>query len=173
MFGYLIEHILELSACINRSIPLAGSITATWSLLLAIDSRYRKSYLSYPSHTCVCVLGQPKLVGSVLTFPSGYDILEYSWVKATSVSMCLWILFVTLQNTNKLSGAVAGERQLLYIRTQFIFVSFLFLWFYLNPRYPWSSYPFYSSRHPRASSMSQRLPLTQFFPLAMNSAQAL
>ena len=48
--------------------------------------------------------------GSVLTFLSGYDILEYSWVKATAVSVHLRILFVTLQNTNKLSGAVAGER---------------------------------------------------------------
>ena len=49
---------------------------------------------------------------------------------------------------------------------------FFFPWFYLNPRYPWSSYPFYSSLHPRVSSMSQHLPLTQFFLLAMNSTQA-
>jgi len=48
----------------------------------------------------VCVLGQPEPIGSVLTFPSGYDTLEYSWVKATTVSVRLWILFVTLQNTN-------------------------------------------------------------------------
>ena len=33
-------------------------------------------------------------------FPSGYDTLEYSWVKATTVSVRLRILFVTLQNTN-------------------------------------------------------------------------
>ena len=59
---------------------------------------------------CVCVLGQLEPVGSVLMFPSGYDTLEYSWVKATAVSVCLRILFVTLQNTNKLSSAVAGER---------------------------------------------------------------
>ena len=58
----------------------------------------------------MCVLGQPEPVDSVLTFPSGYDILEYSWVKATAVSVRLQILFVTLQNTNKLCGAVAGER---------------------------------------------------------------
>ena len=49
----------------------------------------------------MCVLGQPEPVGSVLTFPSGYDILEYSWVKATAVSVRLRILFVMLQNTNK------------------------------------------------------------------------
>ena len=45
-------------------------------------------------------LDEPKLVDSVLTFPSGYDTLEYSWVKATAVSVRLRILFVTLQNTN-------------------------------------------------------------------------
>ena len=39
-------------------------------------------------------------VDSVLMFLSGYDILEYSWVKATAVSVRLRILFVTLQNTN-------------------------------------------------------------------------
>ena len=66
----------------------------------------------------MCVLGQPEPVGSVLTLPSGYDTLEYSWVKATAVSVRSRILFVTLQNTNKLPGAVAGERQLHYLRTQ-------------------------------------------------------
>ena len=48
----------------------------------------------------MCVRGQPEPVGSVLTFPSGYDTLEYSWGKATVVSVRLQILFVTLQNTN-------------------------------------------------------------------------
>ena len=38
-----------------------------------------------------------------------YDTLEYSWVKATSVSMCLQIYLYALINTNKLSGTVAGE----------------------------------------------------------------
>ena len=65
----------------------------------------------------MCVLGQPEPVGCVLMFPSGYDTLEYSWVKATAVSVRLRILFVTLQNTNKLSVSVAGERQLHYLRT--------------------------------------------------------
>ena len=46
------------------------------------------------------VLVHPEPVGSVLMFPSGYDTLEYSWVKATAVSVCLRILFVMLQNTN-------------------------------------------------------------------------
>ena len=55
-------------------------------------------------------LDEPEPVDSVLTFLSGYDTLEYSWVKATVVSVRLQILFVTLQNTNKLSGAIAGER---------------------------------------------------------------
>ena len=55
-------------------------------------------------------LDEPEPVDSVLTFLSGYDTLEYSWVKATALSLCLWILFVTLQNTNKLSDDVAGER---------------------------------------------------------------
>ena len=45
-------------------------------------------------------LDEPEPVDSVLTFPSGYDTLEYSWVKATAVSVRLRILFVTLQNTN-------------------------------------------------------------------------
>ena len=48
----------------------------------------------------MCVIGQPEPVGSVLTLPSGYDTLEYSWVKTTAVSVCLQILFVMLQNTN-------------------------------------------------------------------------
>ena len=48
----------------------------------------------------MCVLGQPEHVNSVLTFPCGYNTLEYSWVKATAVSVRLRILFVTLQNTN-------------------------------------------------------------------------
>ena len=55
-------------------------------------------------------LDEPEPVDSVLTFLSGYDTLEYSWVKATAVSVRLRVLFVMLQNTNKLSGAVAGER---------------------------------------------------------------
>ena len=55
-------------------------------------------------------LDKPEPVDSVLMFLSGYDTLEYSWVKATVVSVRLWILFVTLQNTNKLYGAVAGEQ---------------------------------------------------------------
>ena len=54
-------------------------------------------------------LDEPELVDSVLTFLSGYDTLEYSWVKATAVSMHLQILFVMLQSINKLSGAIAGE----------------------------------------------------------------
>ena len=58
----------------------------------------------------MCVsLDEPKPVDSILTFLSGYDTMEYSWVKATAVSVRLRILFVTLQNTNKLSGAVAEE----------------------------------------------------------------
>ena len=49
----------------------------------------------------MCVsLDEPEPVDSVLTFPSGYDTLEYFWVKATAVSVRLRILFVTLQNTN-------------------------------------------------------------------------
>ena len=59
----------------------------------------------------MCVsLDEPEPVDSVLTFLSGYDILEYSWVKATAVSVHMRILFMMLQSTNKLSGAVAGER---------------------------------------------------------------
>ena len=48
----------------------------------------------------MCVLGQPEPIGTVLTFRSGYDTLEYSWVKATAVSVHLRILFVMLQSTN-------------------------------------------------------------------------
>ena len=55
-------------------------------------------------------MDEPEPVYSVLTFLSGYDTLEYSGVKATVVSVRLRILFVTLQSTNKLSGAIAGER---------------------------------------------------------------
>ena len=49
-------------------------------------------------------LDEPKPVDSVLTFLSGYDTLEYSWVKATTVSVRLRILFVTLQNTKTQAG---------------------------------------------------------------------
>ena len=38
-----------------------------------------------------------------------YDTLEYSWVKATMVSVRLRIYLCEFKNTNKLSGAVAGE----------------------------------------------------------------
>ena len=48
----------------------------------------------------MCVLGLSEPVDSILTFLSGYDTLEYSWVQATAVSVHLRILFVTLQNTN-------------------------------------------------------------------------
>jgi len=48
----------------------------------------------------VCVLGQSEPLDSVLTFPSGCDTLEYSWVKVIAVSMRLRILFMTLQSTN-------------------------------------------------------------------------
>ena len=76
----------------------------------------------------MCVsLDEPEPVDSVLTLLSGYDTLEYSWVKATAVSMCFRILFVTLQSTNKLSGTVAGERQLHYLQTQSS--SYLFFFF--------------------------------------------
>ena len=47
----------------------------------------------------MCVLGLSEPVDSILTFLSGYDTLEYSWVQATAVSVRLRILFVTLQNT--------------------------------------------------------------------------
>ena len=74
----------------------------------------------------VCVLGQPEPVDGVLMFPSGYDTLEYSWVKATVVSVRLWILFVTLQSTNKLSGAVARERSYIIYGLSRPRISFLF-----------------------------------------------
>ena len=46
-------------------------------------------------------LDEPEPVDSVLTFLSRYDTLEYSWVKATVVSVRLRILFVTLQSTKR------------------------------------------------------------------------
>ena len=58
----------------------------------------------------MCVsLDEPEPVDSVLTFLSGYDSLEYSWVKAIAVSVRLWILFVTLQNTNALPSAITWD----------------------------------------------------------------
>ena len=74
----------------------------------------------------MCVLGLPEPVDSALMFPSGYDTLEYSWVKATAVSVRLQILFVTLQNTNKLSGAVAGETVATLSTDSVVLVSFSF-----------------------------------------------
>ena len=49
-------------------------------------------------------LDEPEPVDRVLTFLSGYDTLEYSWVKATAVSVRLQILFVTL-----LSDCLSGK----------------------------------------------------------------
>jgi hypothetical protein len=60
-------------------------------------------------------------------FLSGYDTLEYSQVKATMVFRALADLSVTLKIPNKLSGAVAGERFLYSLQTQFVLVSFLFI----------------------------------------------
>ena len=88
-----------------------------------------------PTQVCVS-LDEPELVDSVLTFLSRYDTLEYSWVKATVVSVCLRILFVTLQSTNKLSGASAGERQLHYLRTQSSSYPFSFSFFLPLPLLP-------------------------------------
>ena len=45
----------------------------------------------------MCVsLDEPEPVDSVLTFLSGYDTLEYSWLKATVVSVRLRILIPTM-----------------------------------------------------------------------------
>ena len=41
-------------------------------------------------------LDEPEPVDSVLTFLSGYDTLEYSWLKATVVSVRLRILIPTM-----------------------------------------------------------------------------
>ena len=49
-------------------------------------------------------LDEPEYVDNILTFLGGYDTLEYSWVKATAVSVRLRILFVMLQNTNSEIG---------------------------------------------------------------------
>ena len=59
----------------------------------------------------MCVLGHPEPIYSVLTFLSGYDTLEYSWVKAIAVSVRLRILFVTLQSINNGmdQGGAQGE----------------------------------------------------------------
>ena len=61
----------------------------------------------------MCVsLDESEPVDSVLTFPSEYDTLEYSWVKVTAVSVCLRILFVTLQSTNNTAalGSNLGKK---------------------------------------------------------------
>jgi hypothetical protein len=58
-------------------------------------------------------LDEPEPVDSALTFPSGYDTLEYSRVEATAVSVRLRILFVALQSTNndRLSPCQSGQQQ--------------------------------------------------------------
>jgi hypothetical protein len=57
-------------------------------------------------------LDEPEPVDSVLMFLSGYDTLEYSWVKATAVSVRLWILFMTLQSTNSAAVSSSSHRTL-------------------------------------------------------------
>ena len=76
-------------------------------------------------HVCVS-FDETEPVDCVLTFSYGYNTLEYSWMKVTVVFMCLQILFMTLQNTKKLSSAIAGDRQLQYLQIQFVLVSFSF-----------------------------------------------
>ena len=72
-------------------------------------------------------LDEPEPVDCVLMFLNGYDTLEYSWVKATAVSVRLRILFMMLQKNNKLSGTVAEEWQLHYLWTQSSLYLLLFL----------------------------------------------
>ena len=60
-------------------------------------------------HVCVS-FDETEPVDCVLTFSYGYNTLEYSWMKVTVVFMFLQILFMMLQNTKKLSSAIAGER---------------------------------------------------------------
>ena len=55
-------------------------------------------------------LDEPEPIDSVLTFPSGYDTLEYCWVKDTAASVRLRILFVMLQSTNSQAEG-AGRRK--------------------------------------------------------------
>jgi len=55
-------------------------------------------------------LDESEPVDSALTFPCGYDTLEYSGVKAyDDIHVLADLSFVKLRNVNKLSGAVAGE----------------------------------------------------------------
>ena len=63
-------------------------------------------------------LDEPEPVDSLLTFLGGYDILEYSWVKATAVSVRLRILFVTLQNTNNIH---LKQSQIYHIRATLLY----------------------------------------------------
>ena len=57
-------------------------------------------------------LDDPETVDSVLMFLSGYDTLEYIWVKATVVSVRLRILFVTLQKYQHLHREPRGKEDL-------------------------------------------------------------
>ena len=60
----------------------------------------------------MCVsLDEPEPVDSALTFPSGYDTLKYSWVKATAVFVRLRILFVTLQSINTCAAYAIKKEQ--------------------------------------------------------------
>ena len=55
-------------------------------------------------------LDESEPVDSALTFPCGYDTLEYSGVKAyDDIHVLADLSFVKLRNVNKLSGAVVGE----------------------------------------------------------------
>ena len=61
-------------------------------------------------------LDEAEPVDSVLTFLSGYDTLEYYWVKDTAVSVRLRILFVTLQSTNShLISIYSSQTALLHV----------------------------------------------------------
>ena len=70
----------------------------------------------------MCVsLDEPEPIDCVLMFLSGYDKLEYSWVKVTAVSVHLRILFVTLQNTNRpLTTGPGGFNHILVAVDKFI-----------------------------------------------------
>jgi hypothetical protein len=54
----------------------------------------------YPLPLRCDVLRWIRALDNILTFLSGYDTLEYSWVKALMIFVRMQILFVTLQNVN-------------------------------------------------------------------------
>ena len=86
----------------------------------------------------MCVsLDETEPIDSVLTFPSGYDTLEYSWVKATAVSVHLQIYLCRYEIPTSFLAPLPGNGSyIIYGLSRPCIFIFLFLSFLSLPLLP-------------------------------------